>query len=816
MRTIHASVLIWACAAGPVAASDLRLEPAFLQNHGQTDERVLFQKRGGAPAWLVADGFHFAFGRPSGERVVSVLFEGGEPVGVAGESVLDGVAHELIGPDPARWRTGLRRYGGVRYRSVWPGVDVVVRVGSGPSGVLMYDVECASLHDLERARFRVVGIDGASLGLDGQLWAETRSGVVRQSTPRAFAVASDGSRRAIDARVRPLGESRFGFEVLGVDADALLVVDPTIDYATYLGGWLQEEVRDIAVDADGFVHATGFTWSGNFPVTSGAADTTYGNHMGDAFIARLAPGGGGFAWVTYLGGGERDQADAIALDAEGDVYVAGLTRSHGFPASPGAFDTNKSSQNDAFVAKLDRTGSFFEWATYLGGQGDDAALDIALWPNGDVVVLGQTTAADFPVSATAHDGTANGGQDVFLSRFSNDGANLLYSTMLGGAVDEYAAGLIVDADGSILVTGSTRSPDFPVTSGAFDESYSSLDDGFVTRFTPQGALAASTFVGAPDFFEIGGHDLPSGIGVRADGSVVICGATDSKDFPLTPGAFDIVYKLGYDAFVTALSPGLDGLHFSTFLGGTGDEVGHALQIGRADRVHVVGETTSSDFPLTPDAPSSMTYDGVDAFVATVSADGKTLLLGSYLGGESDDVALAAAIDDDEGLVLGGYTTGSFPTTHDAFSDTFGGGPSDGILARIDLCGGLIEEYGDACPGSGGIAPALAAVGCPAPGSLVRLCVEDGLGGAAGLLLVGSGDGVVPIVPGCAIQVAPLTPIVVPLVLSGGGQGAGKTCIQGIVPPDAASGAIYFQVLLGDPQASGGVASTNPLSVEVPP
>jgi hypothetical protein len=255
-------------------------------------------------------------------------------------------------------------------------------------------------------------------------------------------------------------------------------------YSTFLGGAVGEEVYAIALSG-GQATVAGQTGSPTFPTTPGAYDTTFNGGFSDGFVARLSSPGGTLLYSTFLGGGDFDYAYALALSGDA-ATVAGTTFSSGFPATTGAYDTTFGGVQDAFVAQLSASGSALLFSTFLGGSAIDTALDLALDPMATVSVAGATYSADFPTTPGSYDPTHNGGSDAFVARLTSWGGALLDSTYLGGPGNDSAASLALDATGGAIVGGSTNSPGFPTTPGAFDTTYGGGPFGvaFVARFDP--------------------------------------------------------------------------------------------------------------------------------------------------------------------------------------------------------------------------------------------------------------------------------------------------------------------------------------------
>jgi hypothetical protein len=328
-------------------------------------------------------------------------------------------------------------------------------------------------------------------------------------------------------------------------------------FSTYLGGGWADGGSEIAVDGAGSAYVTGVTVATDFPTTAGALDRVVGAQ--DAFVTKLNPAGSGLAYSTYLGGRDLEVGSGIAVDGAGSAYVTGFTWSNDFPTTAGAFDTSYGGglKTDAFVTKLNATGSDLAYSTYLGGSGTDGGGGIAADAAGSAYVTGSTASRNFPTSTGSFDRSFNGGAgwvggDAFVTKLNAAGSRLVYSTYLGGGGREGGLGIAVDGAGGAYVTGVTASTRFPTTAGAFDRSYRGGFDPFVAKLNTRGSvLAYSTYLGGA------GEDFGNGIAVDGAGSAYVTGSTGSRNFPTTTGALDRSFGGGGgwggdDAFVTKL------------------------------------------------------------------------------------------------------------------------------------------------------------------------------------------------------------------------------------------------------------------------
>jgi hypothetical protein len=294
----------------------------------------------------------------------------------------------------------------------------------------------------------------------------------------------------------------------------------------------------MAVGADGAVYVGGSTFSQDFPITPGALDTTY-NGGGDIWVSKLSPDGASLLYSTFLGGVLFDDFWGIALDADGAAYMTGYTSSADFPTTPGAFDTTYNGSGgflgDTFVSKLSPDGARLRYSTFLGGSSDDEGFGIAIDPAGDAYITGVSYSEDFPTTPGAFDTTFNGGTDIWVSKLSPDGANLLYSTFLGGSRydDGYATAL--DAKGVVYITGATGSEDFPTTPGAFDTSLDGPgNDGIVSKVNASPGLHVggiqAGYRPAGNQYRVGARVLIAG-----DAGAPVSGATVAVSVTLPSG-----------------------------------------------------------------------------------------------------------------------------------------------------------------------------------------------------------------------------------------------------------------------------------------
>lgn len=594
---------------------------------------------------------------------------------VIAEEELPGKVNYLIGNDPTRWRTNIPTYASVRYAAVYPGIDWVFY---GNQQQLEYD-------------FRVApGADAASIGLtfegsrrltvteDGELVVEAGGHDIHFKKPAAYQ-EQHGHRHAVPAAYTVRDAEHVRFALGEFDHDLPLVIDPVVQYSTFLGGLGNETGYAIAVDALGNGYVAGSTDAYDFPLMNpfqpqlGDGAVLFG---GDAFVSKLNASGSALLYSTYLGGRNADSVLAIAVGAQANVYITGSTGSSNFPTRNAIQPTFGGGTRDAFLTELTADGTGIVFSTYLGGGNFDEGRGLALDSTGSVYVAGRTDSTDFP-TANAFQSVAAGQEDAFVTKVSPLGTALVFSTYLGGTGVDGASSVAVDTAGNAYVTGNTGSYDFPTVNplqptmsdpGGFTEP----EDAFIAKLSPTGAVAYSTYLGgsAPDF--------GSSIAVDESGNAYVAGATSSGNFPVA-NPLQASSGGGQDAFVAKLNLAGSALVYSTYFGGTLSDAALGIAVSAAGNAYVVGSTSSRDLPLASAFLPAVPHEN-DGFIFELNPAGSALVFSTYLG-STHATARAVAVDALGSAYITGDTSDAYFPTANPIQPNLDG-PMDSFVMKI--------------------------------------------------------------------------------------------------------------------------------------
>jgi hypothetical protein len=616
---------------------------------------------------------------------------------------MKGYRNYYVGKRPENWRTRVPLYRRVKYEGIYPGIDLVFYEKDGR---LEYDFVVAPGADPNKIHLAFQGVNRFRVDHTGNLVFHAPERKIVQRPPLVYQEV-DGRKKEITGSCLLKSKNRVAFALGDYDRSKPLIIDPAIEFWTYLGGGTYDHPVDVlpygqfsndfamavAVDGDSNVYVTGTNFSyphrifppdisdGSFPYTT----MLYGlSWEPGAFITKFTSRGD-LLWSILVSGEREEFGYGIAVDDSGNVYATGYTCSNRFPILNGYQEViNPYPGNvptDAFVVKVDSEGSLL-YSTYLGGTSSEVGMAIAADNSGNAYVTGHTKSFDFPTKNALfleHDSLEDRGSDATVDAFvakvdtrATGEESLVFSTYLGGTHNDKGTGIALDAvdgSGNIYVAGDTRSGDFPVVN-----EYSSTPAGcasvFLSKLNSAGSeLLYSTYLGSSD------RPNSQGVYVAADeaGNAYLSGTTDSPHFPVRNG-FMTEFDFGYAAFVTRINTNLAGdasLIYSTFLGGSTCTRGGGIAVENPARVYVTGSTMSLDFPLV-NSPPPRVFGFMDIFIAhlnTEAAGDASLPYSTYVGGTEADYGCAVAIDESSVNVVGYTNSPDLPTTPGVFQES---------------------------------------------------------------------------------------------------------------------------------------------------
>ena len=633
----------------------------FIENKGQVDKVVRFYEKSSDHAtFFTKDGVYLSLGRIKKNNVgqgfspalsnpkglpyeinenettsqlikLSLLNANKNPEMVA-EDLQEGKVNYFIGKDPKKWKINIPTFKTVLYKEVYKGIDIKFY---GNNCQLEYDIVVKPGADPSVVKFAYEGVKSLRVTESGDLEISLADGKITQKKPIVYQeingkrVKVAGEFKVQSSKLRILTSNlktknsplvtrnsqlvtafSYSFQLASYNKSHSLVIDPVLLYSRYLGGSDEDWSYGIAVDSAGNAYLTGTTKSADFPTASPInKDYSGGSNYGDAFVAKINASGSALVYSTYLGGSNDDIGNGIAVDSLGNAYITGMTKSDDFPTASPIYKDYGGGTNygDAFVTKINASGSALDYSTYLGGSKDDIGNGIAVDSAGNAYITGETKSTDFP------EGFYNSGKnDVFVTEINASGSAIVYSTYLGGKGDDRGSGIAVDSSGNAYITGQTKSIDFPKASPIAGTKFGGIADAFVTKIKADGSgLAYSTYLGGS------GDDWGLGIAVDSSGNAYITGRTKSIDFPK---ASPIARTRGggiSDAFVTKIKADGSALAYSTYLGGSADDWGFGIAVDSSGNAYIAGTTLSADFPKA--FPIGGTIGGgiTDAFVTKI-------------------------------------------------------------------------------------------------------------------------------------------------------------------------------------------------------
>ncbi len=650
---------------------------SFIENRGQTDSRVKYYTKGNkCTFYFTPNEIKFGFIKPKAKEssdqnsihkkeelmrvtVAQEFIDANREVEIEAHNPSQTTANYFKGNDPAKWRTQIPVCAKIVYKELWKGIDLAL---FGEKGKLKYEFIVQPGASVKEIQFVYKDLYETCIDENGNLIITTPFGDLTDEKPVGYQMIN-GKKEIVEseyfAKDPPAGsacgsltekkESRtiYGYRTGKYDKNYPLIIDPEILYSSYLGGGDDDVGYGIAVDQNGNAYVTGYTYSTNFPTVNAFQPSFRGGNF-DAFVSKInsTPS---IVYSSFLGGSGDDWGWEIAVDQNGNVYVTGETNSTDFPTVH-AFQPSFGGSGDAFVTKIDSTPSI-AYSSYLGGNGYDRGLGIAVDQSGNAFVTGGTWSTNFP-TVHAFQPSYGGSGDAFVTKIDST-PSIVYSNYLGGSSSDWGSGIAVDQNGDAYISGYTASTNFP-TVHAFQPSLAGTTDAFITKIDSTPSIAYSSY--------LGGSGDESGLGIAVDPSsnAYVTGVTFSSDFP-TVHAFQPSLAETTDAFITKIDS-TPSIVYSSYLGGSERDFGYEIAVDQSGNAYVTGATYSTDFP-TVHAFQPTFAGNIDAFVTKIDLT-PSIAYSSYLGGNEFDAGYGIAVDQSgNAYVTGGTVSTDFPTVH---------------------------------------------------------------------------------------------------------------------------------------------------------
>ena len=723
-----------------------QLPISFEENHGNATGKFEYLTRGQGYVFLISSDETGLILQPSNKEngmgnvlqpaMISTHFRGSNrDADLSGSEVLPGKVNYLLGRGSKEWRTGLSTYRSVRVSNIYPGIDLRYH---GDRSRLEYDFIVHPNSAVEQIQLAFGDTDNVSVDESGDLVLTLDDHNLRYKKPVIYQDVRD-QRVAIEGRYHLIDKNTVGFIVGQYDPEIPLIIDPILDYASYFGGKASDAGLTMTVDNEGNTYIAGTTSS--VDLLSSETSPYFLNGHQDSFVTKISPDGRQILYTTYLGGRgylpphrhsyhwggfdpwgdqedeeekdnwweekqwnhfhneeqwwwrDRESANDIAVDATGQIIITGYTNSNrDFPLVNPVQANYGGGESDGYIAKLSPDGSTLLYATYLGGREGDEGIAVAIGEEGEIVIAGNSESNDYPVVNALQD-KGEGQEDIVLTRLTEDGQTLLFSTYLGGHFQDEVSALTLDQNGDILLTGQSRSPDFPITANAAQkelngrrarhhywfQDYPGNPDAILTCLSADGqTLLYSTFLGGKE------QDSGTDLAISAEGGVILTGWTTSwRDFPVTNDALQVAYGGGgSDGFIARISQESGSLDYASYWGEEGFDQISALAVGPEGSIWIAGNSEREGHGFRG-FHSSRSRKKQAVFITQLNAELNDVIFSTELGGSGDDRVLDMATDGINGIYVTGITRSSrdFPLEN-AVQPFYGGGRQDAFIAKF--------------------------------------------------------------------------------------------------------------------------------------
>lgn len=662
----------------------------YVENKGQWDDRVLYRADFGLVALFVEHG-RLSFSKwadevpervhdaqQEGPEVMDNLvlrghawylwFEGADPAAHLERSGMAGsYFNYFLGNDPRRWASEVRHFDEVRYRGLWPGVDLRLY---DQQGMFKYDVELQSAADVGQVHFRYEGLDNLRIGPKGELVLTTSVGEVSEMAPVAW--YADGSKDKVDCRFT-LKDGVVGFRFgKGTDMARPVVIDPVLIASTLSGtgniGTTQNYGHTATYDNDGNIYTGAICFGQGYPATPGAFEVTNNGGI-DIAVSKLNPTGTALLYATYLGGNGGDYPHSLVVTPAGELTVFGTTNSNNYPTANAFDDSYNGGLADIVVSKLNIAGTGLVGSTYVGGGGSDGrntftsnygdnyrgeVISDAL---GRIYVASCSDASGFPTTPGALQPNHGGGQDGVAFCLSADLSTMVWSTYFGTPAADMCYGIKLDGSGLPVVCGGTQGNSLPTTAGAFQSTNMGARDAFIAKFNSSGTsvLACSYFGGTNE-------DIAFFLQLDLDDNAYIYGQAPNSSWSIDPPT--VYGQAGGRAFVAKFNASFTNKEFSTKLGPGTNIVPVAFLVDVCRNIYISGYSVGSGWPMA----GAPLYTSGGFYLATFEPDMEDIIYGTYYTG-ADHVDGGTSRFDANGIVYQAVcTSGGFPTSAGAYSN----------------------------------------------------------------------------------------------------------------------------------------------------
>lgn len=580
----------------------------------------------------------------------------------------------LLGNDPSTWAKNVPVFASVRSTALWPGVDIVMRT---EGAAFKYDLLLKCAQDAEKIKLRYEGVERMALRPEGSLQIGTSAGDLIEGVPIAY--YADGKQERVECRYVVEDQTvSFAFDG-AVDPRRPIVIDPVILAATYSGtgdiGWTENYGGSATYSADGSIFTGAHCFSQGYPTTPGAFQLNFPGGPYSMAISKLSADGSNLLWATYLGGDGNDTPASMIEAADGSLVIMGTSNSENYPCSPDAYDDTWGGgliERDIVISRLSPDGGDLLASTYVGGNDDDGwngeqqnvgdhvIGEVVLDDSGDVYVCNTSWSPNFPTTAGAVQSATAGAQDAVVFKMSANLSTLMWSTRLGGELNDVAYGLHLDGSGGVFVVGSTGDGNMPFPSSGYQPTFAGTRDGFVAHVVNNGtSLAGSTYFGGADYDQLQRVDLDP------QGKVYVLGQHPST-ITVQPGG---TFNTGNSGVVVArFSEDLTTLELATCVASGYSP--SAFHVDGCGRVYTSGYLPFIDIPTTSDAVQS---NPVGYYVGVYDTGFSSQLFGTYFGLDGDHQDAGMSRFNQEGVLFQALCEdgwpGPYPTTTNAWSTT---------------------------------------------------------------------------------------------------------------------------------------------------